>query len=87
MTNEDHLTDLDLRIKNLKGVLEQMTVDQHNLRMSINEKKLTEKKYSEKDLYDFAMNILYPKYNLNKRGDIIQDWAKEEVENFKKIVS
>ncbi|MCP4665157.1 MAG: hypothetical protein GY849_02230 [Deltaproteobacteria bacterium] len=54
------------------------------LEQEINKKELNKKVFSEKNLYDFAMNVLYKNYNLNKRLDIVENWAKKEVEEFKK---
>lgn len=79
------LEEVNEKIKEVDGIKIGLKNKMHQLEKQIREEKLSAKEYSEQDLYDFALKIILPEYRGSRRLDIIQDWAKEAVEEFKKV--
>lgn len=77
------LEEIKAKIDQVGDIRKQLHERQHKLMLEIRDKEVNEKVFSEKELYDFAMSVLWPRYHLNKRLDIIQEWARESIEEFK----
>lgn len=84
MDFNEKLQEIKKGIVNLDAAKSELVKKSFELGNLIKEKELSIKKYSEQDLYDFAMHIIYPKYRGSKRIDIICEWARNDVEEFKK---
>ncbi len=83
MNLQEQLFELKIQIDKNKQMHADLIKMHHELDLAIREKEINAMQYSERDLYDFAMRYLWPKYHSDKRLDIIEDWAREEVKKFK----